>query len=277
MIHIDSHHHVWRVARGDYHWLTPELPIHRDYTLDDLRPLLGEIAATVLVQAAPTEAETAFILTVARGSRGLVRGVVGWTDLTAPNAAARIADLARAPELKGLRPMLQDIAEADWILRPAVQPALIAMAQCGLRFDALIKPRHLPILLSLAERHPDLRIVIDHAAKPAIAHGEFDVWAEDIARVARQTEACCKLSGLVTEALPHWQHDDLRRYVDHLIACFGPARLMWGSDWPVVDLAGGYARWREATEHLLSGLDAPARDAVLGGTACIFYGLAEVL
>ncbi len=273
MMQVDSHHHVWRVARGDYHWLTPDLPIHRDYTLDDLRPLLGDITATVLVQAAPTEAETAFMLAVARDSRGLVRGVVGWTDLAAPDAAARVAALAKAPELKGLRPMLQDIADTDWILRPAVQPALAEMTRCGLRFDALIQPRHLPALLALAERHPRLPIVIDHAAKPAIAHGAFEPWASDIARVARETDAFCKLSGLVTEAAPDWRDDDLRRTVDHLIVCFGPTRLMWGSDWPVVELGGGCLRWRAASLHLLAGLDAAARDAILGGTASSFYNL----
>jgi L-fuconolactonase len=275
MIRVDAHHHVWRVARGDYHWLTPDLPIHRDYTLDDLRPLLGDITATVLVQAAPSEAETDFMLTAARGSRALVRGVVGWTDLAAPNAAARVAHLAEAPELKALRPMLQDIADTDWILREAVQPALAAITQCALRFDALIQPRHLPTLVSLAERHPRLAIVIDHAAKPAIAKGAFEPWATDIARVARATDACCKLSGLVTEAAPDWRHDDLRRTVDHLIACFGPSRLMWGSDWPVVELAGGYTRWRAASLHLLAELDVAARDAILGGTACRFYELGE--
>jgi L-fuconolactonase len=103
----------------------------------------------------------------------------------------------------------------------------------------------------------------------------LDAWAVDIARVARETGAYCKLSGLVGEAGPHWQDDDLRRTTDHLIACFGPNRLMWGSDWPVVELAGGYTRWRAATDHLLSGLDAPAHDAILGGTACVFYGLGE--
>jgi L-fuconolactonase len=275
MIRVDAHLHVWRVARGDYHWLTPHLPIHRDYALDDLRPLLNDITATVLVQAAPTEAETDFMLTVAHESHNLVRGVVGWTDLAAPHAAARVAAMAKSPLLKGLRPMLQDVADTDWILRPAVQPALVAMAQHGLRLDALIEPRHLPMLLSFAERHPRLPIVIDHAAKPAIAHGAFDTWASDIARVARETNGFCKLSGLVTEASPQWHHDDLRRYVDHLVACFGPSRLMWGSDWPVVELAGGYARWRTATRHLLADLDAGSHNAILGGTACIFYGLGK--
>ena len=273
MIRVDSHHHVWRVARGDYDWLTPDMPIYRDFTLADLRPHLADITATVLVQAAPTDGETAFMLTVARDSQDLVRGVVGWMDLAAADAVARVAALASEPLLKGLRPMLQDIADTDWILHPAVQPALNAMAQHGLRFDALIEPRHLPAMLSLVLRHPDLPIVIDHAAKPAIAQGAFEPWATDIARLARETNATCKLSGLVTEAASNWHRNDLRRTVDHLIDCFGPARLMWGSDWPVVELAGGYARWRAATDYLLAGLDATSRDAVLGGTATMFYGL----
>src|SRR5262249_44282488 len=148
-------HHVWSIARGDYGWLTPDLSIARDFGLDDLRPLLGDITATVLVQAADTEAETAFMLEVARGSGGLVRGVVGWADLAPPGAAERIAGLAAEPLLKGLRPMLQDIDDTGWILRPAVQPALAAMARQGLRFDALIKPRHLAVVGELAQRHPD--------------------------------------------------------------------------------------------------------------------------
>ena len=271
MIRIDAHHHVWRVDRGDYGWLTPDLPICRDYGLADLRPLLGEITATVLVQAAPTETETAFLLDTARGSGGLVRGVVGWTDLAAPDAPGRIAAMAADPLLLGLRPMLQDIAETGWILRAEVQPALQAMAAAGLRFDALVQPRHLPLLPDVCARHPALRVVIDHGAKPAIAAGRFQPWADAIARVDRETAAACKLSGLVTEAAPGWKAADLRPYVDHLLACFGPDRLMWGSDWPVVNLAGGYTRWRDAALELLGATD---RNPVLGGTAAAFYGLA---
>ncbi len=271
---VDAHHHVWRVARGDYGWLTRDLLIHRDYGLEDLRPLLGDIGATVLVQAAPTEAETRFLRETAAASAGLVRGVVGWADLTAPDAPDRIATLAAsAPLLTGLRPMLQDIAETEWILRPEIAPALRAMAGAGLRFDALIKPRHLPVMLRLCERHPDLAIVIDHGAKPDIAGGAFEPWASEIATVARETDACCKVSGLVTETAPDWRLDDLRRYVDHLLETFGSDRLMWVSDWPVVNLAGGYARWRATSLELLQGLSAGERDAVLGGTAAAFYGL----
>jgi L-fuconolactonase len=273
MIRVDAHHHIWRLSRGDYTWLTPDLPIHRDYTLDDLRPLLGDIAATVLVQAAATEAETAFMLGAARNSAGLVRGLVGWADLARTDAAARVAALAGDTLLKGLRPMLQDIADSNWILRDDVDPGLRAMVDAGLRFDALVQPRHLPALVRLCARHPDLRVVVDHGAKPAIANGGWQPWADDIGRVARQTQALCKLSGLVTEAATDWRVDDLRRYVDHLLVCFGPDRLMWGSDWPVVNLAGGYQRWREASAVLLAGLSIDEQTAVLGGTAVKFYGL----
>ena len=273
MIRVDAHHHVWQIARGDYRWLTQDLSIHRDYTLDDLRPLLGEISATVLVQAADTAAETEFLLAIARQSSGLVRGVVGWADLAHPDAPRRIADLASDAMLKGLRPMLQDIPDTDWVLCPDIQPALKALVGAGLRFDALVQPRHLPVLLQLCSLHPTLPLVIDHGAKPDIAAGAWQPWADDIARLARETPACCKLSGLVTEAAQNWRTEDLRRYTDHLLECFGHDRLMWGSDWPVVDLAGGYARWREASETLLTGISEPHRDAIFGGTAVKFYEL----
>jgi L-fuconolactonase len=271
---VDAHHHVWRIGRGDYGWLRPGVSIYRDHTLADLRPLLGDIAATVLVQAAPTEAETAYLLNVARNSGGLVRGVVGWEDLAARNAPDRImADHAHEPLLKGIRPMLQDIADTGWILQAAQQPALRAIQAAGLCFDALIQPRHLPAIRGLCARLPGLKVVIDHAAKPTIATGTLQPWADDIAAIARHTGAFCKLSGLVTEAGQHWHPEDLRPYVDHLLDCFGPHRLMWGSDWPVVDLAGGYARWRDATTSLLRDLSQEDQDLILGGTATAFYGL----
>ena len=270
---VDSHHHVWRIARGDYGWLRPGMPIHRDYGLADLRPLLGDVSATVLVQAAPTEAETGYMLEVAGASAGLVRGVVGWTDLSAKNAPDRVAALAGQALLRGLRPMLHDLADTGWINQPSVKPALDAMRECGLRFDALVRPVHLPAILALCARHPDLPVVVDHAAKPDIASGEYGAWATGMARLARETAALCKLSGLVTEAGPDWTTDTLRPVVDRLLEWFGPSRLMWGSDWPVVDLSGGYRAWRETTETLLSELSGPDRDLVLGGTAIRFYGL----
>ncbi len=181
---IDAHQHFWRRDRGDYDWLTPQLaPLWRDYLPDDLAPLLARhgIAGTVLVQAAATSAETAYMLGLARANP-FIRGVVGWADLAAPDAPAQIAALAADPLLVGLRPMLQDLPDDDAILAPAVQPALAAMATHGLALDALIRPRHLPRIIALRARHPELRIVIDHGAKPDIAGGDIPdrlMWGSD--------------------------------------------------------------------------------------------------
>ena len=273
---VDAHHHVWSLARGDYAWLTPSLaPIYRDFSLADMVPLAGSagIMTSVLVQAAPTIAETRFLLDVARNSDGLVRGVVGWADLGAPDAAETLETLAGDPLLKSIRPMLQDLADPDWIARPEVQPALAALPRLGLRFDALVKPRELKPLLRTLERHPDLAVVIDHCAKPDIAGNGWQPWAEDLAALARHTRVHCKLSGLVTEAGTHWSVEALRRYADHVLQCFGPERLLWGSDWPVVTLAASYAAWVAATDALLAGVSRADKDRIFGGNARRFYGL----
>jgi len=267
---VDAHQHVLQLGRHDYFWLEAGSPIARDHGLDDLRPQLGGVSATVLVQAAPSERETEDLLAAAAASGGLVQGVVGWVELASAAAPDAIAALATRPLLKGVRPMLGFMADAHWILRREVQPALAALARAGLRLDMPARPRHLPLIAELVQRHPALPIVIDHGAKPAIARGEFASWARDIAQVARETGVFCKLSGLATEASAPWDDEQLRPYVEHLLASFGPARLMWGSDWPVVNLAGGYARWRDACLRLLP----PAVHAsVMGATARAFYGL----
>ena len=276
---IDAHHHVWRLDRGDYGWLKPTPPlsaIYRDFALADLRPLLRDagVGATVLVQAAPTVAETRYLLEVARDSAGLIRGVVGWVDLAAADAVVNLSKLAADPLLKSIRPMLQDLADPTWILRPEVQPALSALPQFGLRFDALVKPRELRPLLAVLEQHPELEVIIDHCAKPDIAAGAWQPWATDLAAIAANTSAFCKLSGLVTEASKGWTTEGLRPYVEHVLACFGSRRVMWGSDWPVVTLAAGYAEWAAATDTLLDGLSPAEQAAILGGNAQRFYGLA---
>ena len=273
---VDAHQHVWRLARGDYGWLTPALAsIYRDFGLSDARPLAAAagIDAVVLVQAAPTVAETRFLLDTAKGSDGFVRGVVGWTDLAAPDAERTLEELAGDPLLKGIRPMLHDLPDPAWILRADVQPALAALPSLGLTFDALVKPRELPALRQMLDRHPELAVVVDHGAKPPIAAGGWQPWADDLAAIAQSPNVHCKLSGLVTEANVDWRTRDLARYVDHLLDCFGPARLIWGSDWPVVELAGGYARWTAAADELLRGLAPPEIEAIRSGNARRFYRL----
>ncbi len=275
---IDAHQHFWRVDRGDYGWLTPDQGVlYRDFAPQDLDPLrrAAGIDRTVLVQAAPTVEETRFLLGIAKET-SWVAGVVGWVDLDRPSAEQVIEDLFEHPALVGIRPMIQDIADPEWMLGDALDAPLRTLAQLGLRFDALVQPQHLAPLRRLLARHPELRVVIDHGAKPDIRAGAIDAWASDMRWLARNTEACCKMSGLVTEAGADWSDGDLRPYVDVLMEHFGPERLMWGSDWPVVELAGGYVAWREASLRLLAELDASARASVLGGTAERFYGLPPV-
>ena len=275
---IDAHQHFWRLARADYGWLTPKLaPIYRDFSVDDLKPHLAaaSIAGTVLVQAAATEAETEFLLALAADSGGLVKAVIGWVDFEAPDAARRLERLARNPLLRGIRPMMQDIADTDWMLSVRLEPAFHAVVQLGLRFDALVQPRHLNNLRKLLDRYPGLALVVDHGAKPAIAVGTREPWTTEMRALARETSAWCKLSGLVTEADAAWSVADLRPYAAHLFECFGSGRLIWGSDWPVVNLAGGYDRWWAATEELLRPLDDASRERILGGNAARFYGIAD--
>ncbi|MEP6996018.1 MAG: amidohydrolase family protein [Betaproteobacteria bacterium] len=278
MMRVDAHHHVWRLDRGDYGWLKGTkglLPICRDFGLDELKPMLlaANVDTTVLVQAAPTLAETHFLLDVARDSGGLVGGVVGWVDLAGGDAIGVLSALATDPLLKSVRPMLQDLPDSSWIARPEVQPALTALPALGLRLDALVTPRELKPLLATLVRHPDLAVVIDHCAKPDIARGAWQPWADDLAAIARRTGAYCKLSGVVTEAGAGWSVEALRRYVAHVLEAFGTDRVLWGSDWPVLTLAASYADWIGASDALLSGLTVAERDAIYGGNARRFYTL----
>ncbi|MDB5829117.1 MAG: amidohydrolase [Variovorax sp.] len=271
---IDAHQHFWRVERAiDYPWMSADQAIlYRDHGPEDLQPLLSRhgIDGTLLVQASPTLSETHALLRIAQQTP-FVQGVVGWCEFEDAAAPETIAGLARAPMLRGLRPMVQDIADDDWLLRDNLQPAFAAMVQHGLVFDALVRPQHLLRLDVLAQRQPALQLVIDHGAKPAIESGQLGAWRRDIALVAKHANTVCKLSGLVTECGDDWSTDRLRPVVDHLLDCFGPARLLWGSDWPVVNLAGGYDAWVETSFSLLSALQDAERDAVWGGNASRVY------
>ena len=272
---IDSHLHFWRLDRGDYGWLTPDLtPIYRDFLPADAQPWLdgAGIDGVVAVQAAPTIAETRFLLDLAKRELR-IRGVVGWVDMAAPDAAERIGELAADPLLKSIRPMLQDLPADDWVLDPALGPAFAALVRHGLRFDALVKQHHLPYLLTLIERHPDLALVVDHGAKPDIAGGALASWRAALAPIAAAPHVHCKLSGLLTEAAPEAGAEAIRPYARVLFELFGADRLMFGSDWPVVTLRRSYAEWHGMAEILADGLAEHERAALFGGTAARFYGL----
>jgi L-fuconolactonase len=272
---IDAHQHFWSVARNDYGWLTPAKgAIYRDFLPPDLMPLIEKagIGGTILVQAAPTVAETRYLLSLA-AENPFIKGVVGWVDFESDGVAADLSALKQNPVFVGVRPMIQDIADDGWMLRGDIAPAFAAVIDEDLTFDALTFPRHLKDLATLLARYPDMRSVIDHASKPQIGAGEFSGWAEDMAFLARETSAFCKLSGLVTEAGSLWTADLLKPYVEHLLSTFGPGRLIWGSDWPVCTLAASYEAWLVATDWVLSGTSVSERDAVLGGNAIKAYKL----
>ena len=266
---IDAHLHLWRLDRGDYDWLRDEDPaLRRDATLQewtDLAAPLG-VDGAVLVQAAPTAAETAYVLDLAASDPTRLLGVVGWCDLEAPRAAARIRD-GEPSALVALRPWLQAIDDPDWVLSPAVMSALAAMQERGLVWEALVRPVHLPRVLAVARRLPGLSIVVDHGAKPDIAGGGSTGWAADLADLAACPNVYCKVSGLLTEARPDQDREDLRPYVETILAAFGPTRVMWGSDWPVVTTRAGYQDWWETARELVpvawhaDVFDATARQA----------------
>ncbi|MGO4527228.1 amidohydrolase [Microvirga sp. 2MCAF35] len=269
---IDAHQHFWLMSNRQGQWPPPDLAkIHRDFTPSDLEPILKAcgIGGTVLVQSLPTMADTDFMLELA-DRHAFILGVVGWVDLKAADAASHVARLASHPKLKSLRPMLQDIPDVGWIDDPHLDPAIASMKEADLRFDALVMPQHLRALTAFAERHPDLSIVIDHGAKPRIAAGEIAPWRDAMAGLAAFPNVHCKLSGFLTEAGGRRDADAIRPYADTLLELFGPERLMWGSDWPVLRLAGSYEDWLAMCHAFVPQSH---HDAVFGRNAIRFYKL----
>ena len=247
MTRVDAHQHYWALQRGDYEWLKPsEALLYRDFAPEDLSNELAECAvrATVLVQAAATEAETRFLLDLAR-RHSSIAGVVGWVDFAANDVADRIRRLVEEGngKLKGLRPMVQNITDPQWLGHSSLDAAFTAILEHDLAFDALVTPSHLQVLERRLRRHPGSRAVLDHAGKPDIAGGAFEPWARQIERLARSTSIHCKLSGLVTQTDLGAGAAALRCFAAHIFSCFGVERVMWGSDWPVVTLRLPYREW----------------------------------
>lgn len=274
---VDAHLHFWQLSRGDYGWLMPDLgALYRDFVPADIDATLDTsgVDAVVVVQAAPTEAETRFLLDLAQ-RHPRIACVVGWTDFEAADAASRIANLRAAGNgvLKGFRPMVQDIADISWLMRPELDAAFEALIAHDLTFDALVKPEHLPALEFRLQRHPSLRTVLDHAGKPAIGQHGFDVWADAIARLAKQPQLVCKLSGLLTEVDENAPPSFVEPVVAHVFACFGPERVMWGSDWPVLTQRASYTEWLSFAQALVARHAPGHEQSVFSQNARRFYRL----
>ncbi|MEV8569542.1 amidohydrolase family protein [Streptomyces sp. NPDC051322] len=276
---IDAHQHVWDPIRAPYDWLGPAMaPIDRAMGFADARPALraAGVTATVLVQAADNDADTDHMLATAAAHPEVV-AVVAWVPLDAPGRArTRLAALRRDPHVVGVRALVHEDPDPDRILRPDVGQGLALLAEAGMTFDYVTSsPAALAHVPELAARHPELRLVIDHLGKPPVGGGaaERAAWRRLIAAAARHPCVHAKVSGLYANRWPlgAWTVEQVRPFVEDALELFGPRRLMYGGDWPVSLLAGGYERTWEACRKLLAPLDSDDRAAVLGGTAARFY------
>jgi L-fuconolactonase len=280
---IDAHQHLWDLGRARYDWLTPEqAPIDRTIDWDELAPLMRAtpISRTVLVQAADNAEDTSYMFEVA-GAHPEVAGVVAWVPLDRPDDVAdRLLDLRDRPGFAGVRNLIHDRPDPDWLLRPDVTHGLALLADARVPFDVVaVLPRHLEHVETLSERFPDLRMVIDHLAKPPIKGGAYEGgpgrWRRLMARAAANPNVYAKISGLYPASGDQrdWTPDDLRPYVDHAFEVFGADRLMFGSDWPVSVHAGGYLPVWTGLDTLFAELTPAERSAVTHDTAARFYDL----
>jgi L-fuconolactonase len=308
---IDAHHHIWDPGRRRHAWLDTIPALNRRFGLDDFERASSPegVTAGVLVQVLASTAETEEFLALAWGAGGpegdggahrdngahgdigahdddaaegrvprvTVAGVVGWADLTSPAVADEIARLRAGPGgrlLVGLRHLVQDEPDPDWLRRPDVRRGLRAAGAAGLAYDLLVRPAQLPAALEVTGDLAGVRFVLDHGAKPAIASGSREPWASMISDLAARPNVCCKVSGLVTEAGPGWRPAQITPYIDHLLDCFGPGRLLFGSDWPVCTLAAGYPQVVAVARYALAGRLSPGELAsVFAGNAVTVYRL----
>jgi L-fuconolactonase len=274
---IDGHQHFWQTDRGDYHWMDPSVPVLcRDYLPSDLCPHLQKhrIERTILVQAAQTVAETDFLLELA-ARHSFIAGVVGWLDMESVDFVRQFDLYRRNPKFIGLRPMLQDLPDPAWIVRPQVLKSLQLVADADFPFEFLTYTQHLPYVLQALEAAPQMRGVIDHISKPEIREKKVEPWKRLMAQAARHNNLYCKLSGMITEADHlHWSTEDLRPYIEHIVDCFGWDRVIFGSDWPVCLLAGSYDQVVQALIDVLGPrLDEEFERKLFGENAARFYKL----
>jgi len=276
---VDAHQHFWALRRFSYPWITPDLAVlRRDYLPEDLLPEItaAGVDRTVLVQACSSVQEAHWLLDLA-AEQPFIAGVVGWADLASPEIEHTLDDLVARPGFVGVRyPLYDDVDDPGdpWSPRPDVLVGLRALAARGLTYDLLLEPQHLRHVPALAEAVPELRMVVDHLAKPRIAAREIDQWSNDLAAVAAYPNVYCKLSGMVTEAEPGaWTPTDLRPYVTTARHLFGPERVMFGSDWPVCRLAATYSQTLDALLAACSPLTPGDQARLLGRNARAFYRL----
>jgi L-fuconolactonase len=274
---IDAHHHLWKYSAAEYGWITPEMKvIRRDFLPEDLETLMHYfgIEGTVAVQARQTLEETTWLLGLSE-KHPLIRGVVGWVPLTDGAGVKRSLErFAGNHKLRGVRHVVQDEPDPRYILRKDFNDGVSALREFGLRYDILIFERHLPAAIEFVDRHPNQTFILDHVAKPRIKDKIISPWDRNMRDLAKRQNVYCKLSGMVTEADPQrWTPEGLQPYIDVVLATFGPRRIMYGSDWPVMLLAGDYVRWYGVVTNAIAKLSKAEQDRIMGGTAAEAYGI----
>ncbi|UIP57745.1 amidohydrolase family protein [Agromyces marinus] len=278
---IDAHQHVWSLERAEYRWLTPEAGVlYRDFEMAEVLPSFARagVTGTVLVQSADNDDDTEHMFAVAE-TEPRVLGVVGYVPLHEPErAASRLEELRGRVRFCGIRNLIHDRPDPGWLRRDDVDEGLGILEAAGVPFDVVgVLPEHLEAVLEVSDRHPDLDLVLDHLNKPPIGAGDHEPWASLIAKVAENPRVHAKVSGLYSAVgdPADWSVETVRPMFDHALAVFGPDRLMYGGDWPVSLIAGGYDRVFDGIDELLSGLDPRERGAILAGTARRFYSLPD--
>jgi L-fuconolactonase len=272
---IDSHQHFWKYNTSDYIWMSDEHQvIKRDFLPSDLQHLLdgNAIDGTIAVQARQMLSETDFLLDLA-DKYSIIKGVVGWIPLCNPQAEEYLAQYAVQKKIVGFRHVLHDEPDDNFMLRQDFNAGIKALSRYSLCYDVLIFEKHLHQTIEFVDRHPNLKMVVDHIAKPRITQNAFDhTWAENIRQLAKRSHVSCKLSGMVTEVRDGlWNEELLKPYFDTVLEAFGPSRLMFGSDWPVCLLRSTYADWVDTVSSLISTLTFSEQTAIMGGNAARVY------
>jgi len=273
---IDAHHHLWHYDPVEYGWIDGTMSVlKRDFLPSDLEKEIraAAIGGTVAVQARQTLEETKWLLSQAR-SAPFLRGVVGWAPIASATFPEELEGLRQDPKLKGLRHVIQDESDPQFMNGAEFNRGIATLTASGLVYDILIFERQLSAAISFVDRHPKQVFVLDHVGKPRIGARVLDPWRSQIAELARRKNVYCKLSGMVTEAnWSSWRVEDLRPYFDVVLGAFGPERMMYGSDWPVCLLAANYGRWCGTVDTLIEPLSKTEKEMILGGTATAVYSL----
>jgi len=274
-MYVDSHQHFWKLSRGDYSWMTPDMKkLYKDFFPSDLEPLIKEknISKTIIVQAADTVAETEFTLKLAEDHE-FVAGVVGWVDLESPKTKETIDKLCESKFLKGVRPMIHDIENDEWMLQDNLNENINYLATKNLTFDALVRPQHLKHLIKFVQKFDFLPIVIDHIAKPKILNSEIGEWKKDMQVLSGHQNVFCKFSGILTEVGENYSKTQIEPYVDFILNLFSPNKIMWGSDWPVLTMAENYNNWFDLAMDCCNNFSESEKNMIFANTAKNFYNI----